>query len=267
MARVFVSYSHKDEDLRKELEKHLTGLRRNGIISSWDDRCIRAGEEIHDEISVHLNAADIILLLVSADFLASNYCYEVEMEHAMKRHEEGTASVIPVILRPCYWHESPFGNLKAIPTDGTPVVKHESPDDGLLEVAQAVREVVVSRSPSTRSELGPDFNSVTQSESIQQKPRPKEEVIRNRDFGKLMEEYLNNRDQIRKLKDQISGEIHMIEMADRVVGDAEIYLAGIDEIVVDTKNLTALDDEQSKLEQRQTKIREAFNNIGVNIKG
>ena len=266
MARVFVSYSHKDEDLRKELEKHLTGLCRNGVISSWDDRCIRAGEEIHDEISAHLSAADIILLLVSADFLASNYCYEVEMDHAIKRHKEGTANVIPVILRSCYWSESPFGSLKAIPTDGKPVVKYESPDDGFLEVAQAVREAAASRSSSNQFERGPDFDSVVQSSAIQQKPRSKEKFIHNRDFGKLMEEYLNNRDQILKLKDQVSAEIHAIQMADRLVDDAENYLAGIDEIVVDTKNLTELDDEQSKLELRQTKIREAFENIGMYIK-
>ena len=136
MASVFMSYSHTDEELRKELEKHLAGLRRQGVISSWHDRRIGPGEEIHGEISAHLDAADIILLLVSADFLASDYCYDVEMTRAMERHKQGTARVIPVILRPCDWQEAPFGSLKACPTDGKPVVKHTSLDDGFLEVAQ-----------------------------------------------------------------------------------------------------------------------------------
>ena len=149
MASVFISYSHADEELRQKLGKHLAGLRRQGVISTWHDRRIGPGEEIHDQISAQLDSADIILLLVSADFLASDYCYEIEMTHAMERHDEGTARVIPVILRPCDWHDAPFDRLKAIPTDGKPVVKHATLDDGFVEVAQAVREAVDSLGSAT----------------------------------------------------------------------------------------------------------------------
>ena len=140
MASVFMSYSHTDEELRHELEKHLAGLRRQGVISTWHDRRIGPGEEIHGQISAQLDSAEIILFLVSADFLASDYCYDGEMLRAMERHDEGTARVIPVILRPCDWLGAPFDKLKAVPTDGKPVVKHATLDDGFVEVAQAVRE-------------------------------------------------------------------------------------------------------------------------------
>ena len=112
---LFYSYSHKDAALRKRLEAHLTLLKDEGIIRDWDDRRIAAGTEWDGVISENLDQAGIILLLVSADFLASRYCRDVEIARAMERHEAGTARVIPVILRPVYWHTAPFGKLQALP--------------------------------------------------------------------------------------------------------------------------------------------------------
>lgn len=100
MAGVFMSYSLADEALRNELEKHLEALRRQGVISIWHDHRIEPGEELHQQIAAELQSADIILLLISADFLSSDYCYDTEMSCAMERHERGEARVIPVILRP-----------------------------------------------------------------------------------------------------------------------------------------------------------------------
>ena len=151
MLQVFRSYSHEDEELRKELDKHLSVLQRQGIIGSWDDRRIGPGEELHGEISAHLDAAEIVLLLVSADFLASDYCYDVEMQRAMERHRQGLARVIPVILRPCDWQKAPFGILKACPNDGKPVVNHTTHDEGFLQVAQAVHQVAVEKGTYTTS--------------------------------------------------------------------------------------------------------------------
>ncbi len=144
MASVFMSYSHADEQLRDELEKHLAGLRRQGVITTWHDRRIGPGEELHGQISAQLDAADIILLLISADFLNSDYCYDVEMTRALARHDQGTARVIPIILRPCDWHGAPFGRLMATPTDGKPVVKQTTLDDGFLEVVRAIRQAAES---------------------------------------------------------------------------------------------------------------------------
>ncbi|MEW8410581.1 MAG: toll/interleukin-1 receptor domain-containing protein [Candidatus Thiodiazotropha sp.] len=175
MASVFMSYSHTDEELRDELEKHLAGLRRQGVISTWHDRRIGPGEELHGQISAQLDAANIILLLVSADFLASDYCYDVEMKRAMERHEQGNARVIPVILRPCDWHGAPFGKLMAVPTDGKPVAKHATLDDGFLEVAQAVRQAAES--------LGGDTTTVEPSGDLESAVTPAQLGPRSSNLG------------------------------------------------------------------------------------
>jgi hypothetical protein len=141
LTAVFFSYSHKDEELRNELETHLAMLKRQGVISSWHDRRLLAGDDVDKGISDELNKADIVLLLVSADFLASDYCYGIEMGRALERHAAGSARVIPVILRPCDWHEAPFGKLLATPTDGKPVTKFANRDEAFLEVAKAIRSV------------------------------------------------------------------------------------------------------------------------------
>ena len=149
MLSIFISYSHEDEGLQSELKKHLAGLRRNDTIKVWYDGCIGPGKEIDGEIDTQLAAANIILLLVSADFLDSDYCYEIEMSRAMERHEKGTARVIPVILRPCDWESTPFGRLLASTPNGKPIVKYETRDDGFLAVVQAVHHAVEELSEST----------------------------------------------------------------------------------------------------------------------
>jgi hypothetical protein len=97
---LFYAYSHKDEALRIKLEAHLSLLRREGVIQVWHDRKIGAGTEWEGQINDYLNSAHVILLLVSPDFVASDYCYDIEVERAMDRHHKGDARVIPVILRP-----------------------------------------------------------------------------------------------------------------------------------------------------------------------
>ena len=109
MIRRFLSYSNQDEDLRNELEKHLAALRRDGVIDIWQDRRIGPGDEFDREISNQLESADIVLLLVSSDFLHSDYCYDIEMKRALERQTEGSARVIPVILRPCDWQKTLLG--------------------------------------------------------------------------------------------------------------------------------------------------------------
>jgi hypothetical protein len=136
---VFFSYSHADEALRDQLEKQLSLLKRQGVIATWHDRRIGAGQDFAREIDGHIETDDIILLLVSADFLDSDYCYEKEMMRAMARHDAGEAIVIPVILRACDWHGAPFGKLNASPPDGKPVTQFADRDQALLEVAKAVR--------------------------------------------------------------------------------------------------------------------------------
>jgi hypothetical protein len=149
MALVFFSYSHADEDLRNRLEVHLAMLERQGVITIWHDRRLPPGDEFDHGISEQLEIADLILLLVSPDFLASRYCYDVEMARALQRHRAGEARVLPVILRPCDWKSTPFGSLLATPTDGKPITKFTDYDDALLEVTNAIKSAIASGKPRT----------------------------------------------------------------------------------------------------------------------
>lgn len=139
---LFYSYAHEDEKLREQLEKHLVILKRQGVIQDWHDRKIGAGTEWKGQIDAHLNSAGVILLLISADFLASDYCYDIELKRAMQRHEAGEARVIPVILRPVDWQGAPFGKLQALPKDAKPVTSWTKRDEAFANVAQGIRAAV-----------------------------------------------------------------------------------------------------------------------------
>jgi internalin A len=141
---LFYSYSHKDEGLRDELDTHLKLLQRQGVISIWHDRKILAGEEWKDSINSNLDNADIILLLISADFVASDYCYEKEMKRAMERQESEQARVIPVILRACDWNSAPFGKLQALPKDAKPVTRWPDRDEAWNDVALGIRRMATT---------------------------------------------------------------------------------------------------------------------------
>jgi hypothetical protein len=139
MANLFFSYSHKDEGLRNELEVHLSMLKRQGLISTWHDRRIGAGKGIHSSISDKLESSNVVLLLVSANFLASDYCYDNEMKRALEKDREGTARVIPVILHPCDWKSAPFGSLRATPLDGKPVSMFANQAEALTQIVKDIR--------------------------------------------------------------------------------------------------------------------------------
>ncbi|NET32825.1 MAG: SUMF1/EgtB/PvdO family nonheme iron enzyme [Cyanothece sp. SIO1E1] len=136
--KVFFSYSHKDEELRDELAKHLSILEQQRIISAWHDRKIGAGSEWANEIDDNLNTAHIILLLISSDFLNSKYCSDIEMEQALKRHEIGEACVIPIILRPVYWKGASFGQLQAFPKNAQPVTIWSDRDAAFTNVTEGI---------------------------------------------------------------------------------------------------------------------------------
>ncbi len=139
--KIFFSYSHIDEKLRDKLAEHLSQLNRIEIISEWHDRKITGGTDFNNEINKNLDSADIILLLISSSFLASDYCYKKEMPRAMERHNSSDARVIPIILRPCDWRDASFTDLLILPKDSEPVTKWENEDDAFLNIAQAIRKV------------------------------------------------------------------------------------------------------------------------------
>ncbi|WP_437737223.1 toll/interleukin-1 receptor domain-containing protein [Sorangium sp. So ce1335] len=140
--RLFLSCSQADEIACERLETHLKVLYRRGLIEPWHARRIPAGADWANEIDEHLEEADIILLLVSADFLASDYCWEVEMRRALDRHEERSAVLVPVILKPCLWREAPFARLQPLPRNGQPVTRWSDPDDAWLDVVQGIQRLV-----------------------------------------------------------------------------------------------------------------------------
>lgn len=150
---VFISFSHQDDALQAELVVHLANLKRQKKISAWYDRAVEAGEEWDAQIKAKLESAPIILLLISPPFMASDYCYDIEMQRAMQRHDDGTARVIPIILRPCDWKDSPFSKLKALPEDGKPVTQWGDRDAAFLDVVQGIRRAVdtlSNKSPSKK---------------------------------------------------------------------------------------------------------------------
>ena len=144
--------SHADEGLRNQLEKHLSALKHQGLLETWHDRRITVGQVFNAEIDAHLEAAEVILLLISSDFLASDYCYKREMARAMERHEARDAIVIPVILRPCDWQDTPFGKLMAAPKDGLAVTKWPDIDDAFLDVVTAIKGALRSRGSRPNAE-------------------------------------------------------------------------------------------------------------------
>ena len=140
--KVFLSYSHADEQYKNELDKHLAVQRKRGKIEIWNDRKIIAGKHIHDEIDNQLENADIIILLLSSDFFASDYCYSKEMKKALEMHEVGNNVIIPVIVRPCDWLDSPLKDIVALPEDGVPVSKWQDADEAYLNVVKGIKAAI-----------------------------------------------------------------------------------------------------------------------------
>jgi WD40 repeat protein/energy-coupling factor transporter ATP-binding protein EcfA2 len=140
---IFISYAHKDKALRDKLANHLKSLEQQGVIA-WHDRDITAGEEWKNEIDSHLESANIILVLISPDFLASEYCYNIEMKRSLERHENNEAKVIPIILRSVDWHRSPIGKLAALPTDGKAITNWQNEDEAFTDVIKGLRRVIDS---------------------------------------------------------------------------------------------------------------------------
>lgn len=139
---LFIAYSHKDEELRDELDNHLSILKWQRTISSWYDRKIGAGKEWEGQIDERLNSAQIILLLISSDFIASPYCFNIEMERALERHETNEAIVIPIILRPVFWKNAPFAKLNALPIDGKAVTSWENQDSAFENIVEGISKTV-----------------------------------------------------------------------------------------------------------------------------
>ncbi|GCE29215.1 hypothetical protein KDA_46990 [Dictyobacter alpinus] len=149
---LFYCYAQEDSSPREELAKHLMPLMRSGSIKSWHDRMIRAGQPWEQESKRQLLAADIVLLLISSDFLASDYCYDKEMKLAIQRHEIGKSRVIPIIVRHVHWADAPFSHLQVLPPDGMPISAAGSSFerdrifvDVVKEIQRVVKELIAQK--------------------------------------------------------------------------------------------------------------------------
>ena len=189
--KIFCCYAHEDEPLLKKLKTHLFPLQRAGLVDVWYDRDISAGTDWEQEIKERLNTAHIILLLVSPDFMASDYCYGIEMQRAIERHEQGEAHVIPIILRPVYW-QGVLGKLQALPTDAIPVMSSgwHYQDEAFFNVTEGIHKVAVKvMSSLTLSSqtlpiepLKPEPTE-TPATGIQQQTRKPEPLVTPEDFS------------------------------------------------------------------------------------
>lgn len=140
--KVFLSYAHEDQRLWKALRKHLKILERLGVVQTWHDGQIGAGDDWAKEIFDQLNSANIILLLISSNFIASDYCYDQELRRAMERHDAGEARVIPIILSPVAWKKAPFGALQALPREGKPVTIWDNRDQAYEDIVNGIQKEI-----------------------------------------------------------------------------------------------------------------------------
>ena len=153
-AKLFCSYSHADEKFRSQLEKHLALLSQQDAIHVWHDRRIEPGADWKNQIDENLEEADIVLLLVSADFVASQYCMGIEMKRALERQAGGSARVVPILIRACDLQDAPFAGLQWLPTGSKPVKEWRDRDEAWTNVAKGVRTVVASlKTGATRRHL------------------------------------------------------------------------------------------------------------------
>jgi hypothetical protein len=150
--RVFYSYSHKDTKWRDRLSTHLAPLKHQSKIVEWYDRNIQPGADWETEISAQLESAQLIVMLISADFLASEYCFGVEVEKAFVRLKRGEVKVVPILVEPCSWKESPFSELQIIPRDAKAISSWGVlTEEALVDVAREIRTLVSEAPPSPSS--------------------------------------------------------------------------------------------------------------------
>lgn len=168
---VFYSFAEADAPFLEQFERHLSLLRHQGIITTWHQRQIIAGADWQAELDYHLNTASLIFLLISPDFLASDYQYGAELQRALQRHHDNEARVIPILLRACDWEEAPFGTLQAAPRNRKPVTSWRNRDEAWTNVTQAIRQALEELLNSERMQDAPPSN-IPQPSSRAMRPAP-----------------------------------------------------------------------------------------------
>jgi hypothetical protein len=142
---LFLSYAHADAEIAETLRKHLAPLRHEGIVHDWQDRDIRPGEHWDDEISTQLESADLVVALLSADFVASDYAYSRELRRAFELHQLRELVLVPVIARACLWQNLPIGALQALPDGALPITSWSDPDAAYVTVVRGIESAARAR--------------------------------------------------------------------------------------------------------------------------
>ena len=191
--QAFISYSHQDNAMLDYLHTHLAQLRRDGLMSEWTDRDIDAGGRIDDQIGRALKDAKVFIALLSPYYIASKYCYEQEFQTALERERAGSIVIVPVVVQPCDWHNTPFAVFKALPTDGKPISDWSNVNTAFLNVIQGLRRMLAgnvletgkesssitrSGTPSRNYKVKTDFDSIHKMEFVDKTFREVEEHIR-----------------------------------------------------------------------------------------
>ncbi|MFN0191051.1 MAG: toll/interleukin-1 receptor domain-containing protein [Aestuariivirga sp.] len=170
-AKVFISYSHKDEELRNQLEVQLAMLKREGLVEVWHDRRMLAGDRLDWTIDENLNSADIILLLLSPDFLASDYCYKMEKATALQRAQSGQSRLISVVLRPCDWEHTDLPQYVMTPKDAKPITKWANSDEAFLNVVQEIRRAISQLPNAPAAQASHDWIGESPQDQFAERPR------------------------------------------------------------------------------------------------
>ncbi|MGD9661232.1 MAG: TIR domain-containing protein [Porticoccaceae bacterium] len=150
--KVFISYSHKDEEFKNSLTEHLSGLVRSGTISEWNDRKIVPGTDWSHEINENLKSSDLILFLISSSFLSSDYCVNIEAETALSMHKSGEAQLIPIVIRAVEWSDSPLSKLQGLPKDAKPVASPNN-DEAWVDVIQGIKKHISEFQPKANESI------------------------------------------------------------------------------------------------------------------
>ncbi|MEQ8472495.1 MAG: toll/interleukin-1 receptor domain-containing protein [Marinoscillum sp.] len=201
--KAIISYSHADEAVLDRLHKHLAQIKRDGLLDSWTDQEISAGGVIDDEVNNALSEAELFIAIISADYIASNYCYEIEFQEALKQQERGAVIIVPVIARPCDWHSTPFKKFRALPKDGKAITDWANTDTALLDVTQNLRNILNKRGSHRHDPVSstPDFNTSQRNYKVK------------RDFDSIekLEYQEQTFSEIKKLLESYMGEIAGLE--------------------------------------------------------
>lgn len=151
--KVFISYSHKDEEFKNSLTEHLASLERSGVISEWNDRKIVPGTDWSHEISENLTNADLILFLISSSFLSSDYCVNTEAKTALSMHKKEEAQLIPIVIRAVDWSDSPLSKLQGLPKDAQPVASWPDQDEAWVDVIKGIKRHLIEFQPKENKSI------------------------------------------------------------------------------------------------------------------